>query len=242
MLQRAHQAGVERILNPGIDLATSQAALRLAEKFPPVFAAVGVHPNQAGSWDEQAYLQLQELAGNARVVAVGEIGLDFYRQHAARELQEAVFLQQLELAAGLELPVVIHTRSPQGAGHPALQAALQLLESPTVKGRLTGVFHSYSGDLGCARRAVELGFYLGIGGPLTYKSAGEFQQLVAELPIETLLVETDAPFLPPQPYRGQRNEPAHVRLVAEKIADLQVKSFDEVAHISTRNATRLFQW
>jgi TatD DNase family protein len=144
------------------------------------------------------------------------------------------------------LPVVIHTRSAAGTDHSAMEEALAILagvvDSQSNSSGCRGVFHSYSADLDRARRAVELGFSLCFTGPVTYKNARQTQELAAGLPLEALLVETDAPFLTPQPHRGERNEPAYVRLVAEKIAELQVKSFEEVAKISTHNATRLFQW
>jgi len=246
VVERACRAGVGRILNPGVDLESSRQAVRLADEYPEVYAAVGVHPNEAAGWDKAAYLQLKELAVHPKVVAVGEIGLDFYRERAPHEIQRRAFRQQLELAGEMGLPVVIHTRSAAGSDHPAMEEALAILaevaDSRANGSGCRGVFHSYSADLERARRAIELGFSLGFTGPVTYKNAHQLQQLVAELPLEALLVETDAPFLTPQPQRGERNEPAYVRLVAEKVADLQVKSFEEVAKISTQNATRLFQW
>lgn len=242
VLERASQAGVGQILNPGVDLETSRAAVRLAEQYPQVYAAVGVHPNEAGSWEAETPARLRELAGHPKAAAVGEIGLDFYRQRSPHDLQRSIFRQQLELAVELDLPVVVHTRSPEGDGYPAMEEALRMIEGLAQKGRLRGVFHAFSADLALAQRALELGFMLGFGGPLTYKNAARMQETARQLPPESLLVETDAPFLPPQPQRGRRNEPAFVRLVAEKMADLRVKSFDEVAQTSTHNATRLFQW
>jgi len=246
VVERARRAGVRRILNPGVDLDTSRQAVRLAEEYPEVYAAVGVHPNEAAGWDDAAYVQLKELAAHPKVVAVGEIGLDFYRERAPHDLQRKTFRQQLELAGEMGLPVVIHTRSAMGSDHQAMEEALVILAdvagSQVYGSGFRGVFHSYSADQKRARRAMELGFSLGFTGPVTYKNARQLQQLAAELPVESVLVETDAPFLTPQPQRGERNEPAYVRMIAEKIADLQVKSFEEVAEISTQNATRLFQW
>jgi TatD DNase family protein len=248
VVERARRAGVGRILNPGVDLDSSRQAVRLAGEFQEVYAAVGVHPNEAPRWDKAAYAQLKELAGHPKVVAIGEIGLDFYRERAPHDQQRLIFRQQLELAGEIGLPVVIHTRSAAGTDHPAMEEALAILsewvtgQSDNAGAGCRGVFHSYSADLVRARRAIELGFSLGLTGPVTYKNAWQAQQLAAGLPLEALLVETDAPFLTPQPHRGERNEPAYVRLVAEKVADLQLKSFEEVAKISTQNATRLFKW
>ncbi|OGO32307.1 MAG: hypothetical protein A2Z16_09780 [Chloroflexi bacterium RBG_16_54_18] len=246
VVERARQAGVWRILNPGVDLESSRQAVRLADEYPEVYAAVGVHPNEANQWDQAAYAQLKELAAHPKVVAVGEIGLDFFQERAPHDRQRLAFRQQLELAGEMGLPAVIHTRSAAGTDHPAMEEALDILaevaDSQAHRSGCRGVFHSYSADLDRARRAVKHGFSLGFTGPVTYKNARQVQQLAAELPLEVLLVETDAPFLTPQPHRGQRNEPAYVRLVVEKVAELQVKSFEEVAKISTQNATRLFQW
>lgn len=248
VVERARLQGVGRILNPGVDLASSRRAVQLADEYPEIYAAVGVHPNSANAWDESSYAQLKKLAAHPKVVAIGEIGLDFYRQRATPEQQRLVFRRQLELAGELGLPVVIHTRSPQGSDHPAMQQALELLQEllpAQIDGaiqRPKGVFHSYSADLALAQRALELGFLLGFSGPLTYPNASQAQQVTSTLPLDALLVETDAPFLTPHPHRGQRNEPSYVRFVADKIAQLRVKSITAVADACTRNATRLFQW
>lgn len=243
VLARSREAGVTHILVPGIDLASSRAAVDLSESRSQVFAAVGVHPNQGNSWDEDTRSRLRVLAQSPTVVAIGEIGLDYYRDRAPRELQERVLQEQLTLATELELPVVIHNRQATAELLDILSAwsaGLTAAESPLAAG--PGVLHSYSGDLQSALRAIELGFYIGLTGPVTFRNAPELQEVVAALPLDHLVVETDAPFLAPHPYRGKRNEPAYVRLIADKIAQLHDEDFEAVARTTSHNAQRLFDW
>lgn len=243
VLARSREAGVTRILVPGIDTVSSRAAVELAESRSQVCAAVGVHPNEANTWDEDALAHLRGLAQSPAVVAIGEIGLDYYRDRAPRELQKRILQSQLTLATELQLPVVIHNRqataelldilSAWSAGLTAAQSSLA--ERP-------GVLHSYSDDLQSALRALELNFYIGITGPVTFRNAPDLQNVVAALPLDRLIVETDAPFLAPHPYRGKRNEPAYVRLIADKIAQLHNENFEAVAQTTSQNAQRLFDW
>jgi TatD DNase family protein len=240
VLQRASQAAVTRLVVPGIDLASSRQAVQLAEDTAGLFAAVGVHPNSADAWDEGSAAELRQLANSPRVVAIGEIGLDYYRQDCPVEVQREVLEKQLELAAELELPVILHNRQ-------SLQDLLPLLEGwsrdlpASLKGR-AGVLHAYAGDLEQAQRASAAGFYLGIGGPITFKNAEARRQVTRQLPLARALVETDAPFLAPQAHRGQRNEPAYTRLIAEKLAELLGVELGAVAEATTNNATTLFGW
>lgn len=243
VLERAAGAGVDRILVPGIDIATSQEAVRLAERYPQIFAAVGVHPNEAKSWDAQALDILGGLCAHPKVVAVGEIGLDYYRDYAPQALQRQVFWRQLELAAGQDLPVVIHNRQ-------AAQDVLQILSD--WRGRLLqaglalagrpGVLHSFSEDAAVAQQATAISFEIGITGPVTFRNAPDLRQTVSQLPAEHILIETDAPYLTPHPYRGERNEPAYVRYVAEKIAEIRGLPPETVATQTSSNAARLFRW
>jgi TatD DNase family protein len=243
VLARGREAGVERVLNPGVDLDSSRAAVDLAESRSQVYAAIGVHPNEANSWSEDTLLHLRQLVRSPRVVAIGEIGLDYYRDRAPRELQKRAFQEQLALATELELPVIVHNR----------QAAADILEilSAWQAGLVTagaplaakpGVLHSFSAGLEAAFQAIELNFFIGITGPVTFRNAPDLQEVVAKLPLDHLLVETDAPFLAPHPYRGKRNEPAFVRLVADKIAELHGESFERVSQSTSANAQRLFTW
>jgi len=248
VLARAWKNGLEMILNPGIDLQSSQAALGLSEVHERVFAAVGVHPNSALTWNENSQAaeprdSLRILARHPKVVAIGEIGLDHYHQHAPHDLQTIVFQAQLDLATELSLPVIIHSREA-GADVLAILrdwwAELKTRNSALVG--CPGVLHSYSDRLDLASEAIKMNFYIGITGPVTYKNAADVRQVVQATPMENLLIETDAPFLPPQSQRGRRNEPAYVRLVAEKIAELHQQSLEKVAEVTTQNAMRLFKW
>lgn len=250
VLQRAQDAGVGRILNPGIDVVTSHQALALAHNSPLVFCAVGVHPNDAGSWNIDTRAELHWLAQQPRVAGIGEIGLDYYRDRAPVELQKQIFTEQLTLAAELRLPVILHMRSASPQDRQASQDVLDTLadwisdlksnHNPLVE--RPGVLHSFSEDVDLARRAVDMGFYIGITGPVTFRKAAELHRVVREIPVERLLVETDAPFLTPEPHRGKRNEPAHVRFVTEKIAQIKDISFKAAVEYTTANANFLFQW
>ena len=243
VLARAWKNGLEMILNPGIDLQSSQAALGLSEVNERVFAAVGVHPNSALTWNEHSLDSFRALAAHPKVVAIGEIGLDHYRQRAPHDLQKTVFQAQLYLAADLGLPVIIHSRE---AGADVLDilrdwwTELKTRNSALVS--RPGVLHSYSDRQDLASEAIKMNFYIGITGPVTYKNAADVRQVVQATPIENLLIETDAPFLPPQLHRGRRNEPAYVPLVAEKIAELHQQPLEKVAEVTTQNAMRLFKW
>lgn len=243
VVQRAREAGLVCILNPGIDLATSQAAIRMAEKYPEVYAAVGVHPNSALEWGKQTYKELCELASHPKVVAIGEIGLDYYRDRAPKEVQKQVFFDQLSLATEKKLPVVLHNRQASGDMLSILTAwQEQLINSGSELVTRPGVMHSYSDGIDTARQALSLGFLIGITGPVTFRNALSLQSVVKSVPTEALLIETDAPFLTPHPMRGQRNEPAYVARVAEKIAELQGLTLPILADITTANANRLFHW
>ena len=242
-MQRAWDQGVVRILIPGTDLETSRQAVELAETDPRLFAAVGVHPGEAGSWDADTLPVLRRLCSHPRVVAVGEIGLDYYRDHAPRPRQIEVFEAQLALAADTGKPVIVHNREAFADVWPRLsswQSALTAVQHPLA--RRPGVLHSFSGTLDEARCVLEQDFYLGITGPVTFHNAAERQHITAQLPLDHLLVETDAPYLTPHPFRGRRNEPAHVSLVATKIAELHAQPLTVVAQILLRNAERLFAW
>nr|WP_290667212.1 TatD family hydrolase [Ardenticatena sp.] len=236
VIERALAAGVQRMMTIGINRATCRRAVALAERYEPVYAAVGIHPNDATEWNDDAERELRDLAQHPKVVAIGEIGLDHYWKRVPHDVQKQVFRAQLALAADLQLPVIIHDREAHEDVLHILREWVNSGQAPTPP----GVLHCFSGDRAMAEEALALGFYLGIDGPVTFKNARHLQALVADLPLDRLLVETDAPFLTPHPYRGKRNEPAYVRLVAEKIAELQTCSIETVARQTTRNAERLF--
>lgn len=240
VMRRAADAGVQAIVVPGIDLASSRRAVELAERWPGVYAAVGVHPHHAASWSSQTRAELRALVGAPRVVAIGETGLDFYRNLASRGAQAEAFRAQLDLAAEHALPVIIHSRSATGEIFTELEA--WTARSERQNGRPVGVLHAFSGDSEDARRAIELGFLLGVAGPVTYPKADGLRTTLSGVPAQRLVVETDAPYLAPVPHRGHRNEPAHVALVAGGLAAALSRDLPAVASITSSNAARLFGW
>lgn len=234
MLQRAAAAGVETIIVIGADLESSIQAVELARKFPNLYAAVGIHPHDASRVTEACYQRIVELAGECdKVVAIGEIGLDFYRDRSPRPDQELVFRRFIKIARELQLPVIIHDRD----AHERVMAILREEGAADVG----GVLHCFSGDLQMAKKCIELGFYISIPGTVTYPNNHALHEVVRGVRAEHLLVETDCPYLSPVPYRGKRNEPAFVRLAAEKIAELKGLSLADVARITTANSQKLFR-
>lgn len=230
-------------MNPGINLQSSQAAVRLSNLNSDIYAAVGVHPNDGLSWQNDTPDHLRDLASHSKVVAIGEIGLDYYRDRTPRELQKKIFLAQLELATELELPVVIHSRdSMMDVLGILIDWQRDLVDTKSDLAERPGVLHSFSGDERDTNQAFLSNFYIGITGPVTFRNAKELQGLVIRLPLKHLLIETDAPFLTPHPCRGKRNEPAYVKLVAEKIAELHQEAYNTVTEITNTNASRLFRW
>ena len=240
VIERAKAAGVAAILNVGADLPSSRQAVALAEQHDCIYAAVGVHPHDARKLDGAALAELRELARHPKVVAVGEIGLDFYRDLSPRNVQRRAFQAQLAWAAKLGKPVVIHDRDAHDEVMDILADWAIALKNSPLDGRL-GVLHTFSGDRTMAERAIDLGFSISISGPVTYQNARQLPGIVQMLPLARLLVETDCPFLAPHPHRGKRNEPAYVRLVAERIAALRNIPFDDLAEATTANARRLFE-
>ncbi len=235
VVARAREAGVAQIIVPALDLENMQVVISLTEQYPGVLAAVGIHPNSAAAWQAAWLDAIQETAAHVNVAAIGEIGLDYYWDRTPPAAQQDAFRAQLELAAALDLPVIIHNRE-------ATSDVLRLLaESPLAGRPRAGVLHSFSAGPEAAAEAVALGFHVGITGPVTFKKADELRDVAAAVPLDRLLIETDAPFLTPQPHRGKRNEPAYVRFVAEAIATVREMTVDEVATATTDNASRLFR-
>jgi TatD DNase family protein len=225
-------AGVTRMVVPGTDVATSRDALALARDFPGhIFATAGTHPHDADGFDAAALAETRALAGEPEVVAIGEIGLDFYRNLSPRDAQFDAIIQQIGLARELDLPVILHNRD----SHTEMIATLK-----AHAGGVRGVFHCFTGDRQMARDALDLGFYLSFAGPVTYPKNTELMDVAAWAPLERILVETDAPYLTPTPYRGQRNEPRYVALTARHIAELRGLEFAELAAATSRNAAALF--
>lgn len=234
VVARAASAGVSHILVPGLDLANCRAVLELTSQYRSVFAAVGVHPNSTKEWQDSWIESLRDLAQQPRVVALGEVGLDYYWDDSPKPVQHHAFAAQLALAAELGLPVIIHNREASA------DVIAHLRRSPLAGREHAGVLHSFSGDWETAVAALDLGFYLGFTGPITYKKAEALRQIAAQVPLDRILIETDAPFLPPQPHRGQRNEPAYVVYVAEKLAEVRGMETAVIAQNTTQNAMRLF--
>ncbi|OPY93362.1 MAG: putative deoxyribonuclease YcfH [Syntrophaceae bacterium PtaU1.Bin231] len=231
VLERAFAAGVRRIVTVGTTLEDAGRAVAIAERHPGVYAAVGVHPHEVRAIGAGTYDALKKLAASPKVVAYGEIGLDFFRNRSPREVQLARFREQLEIAADLDLPVIIHDRE-------AHAETLAILSGRP--GRRGGVFHCFSGDRKMAERCMELGFHLSIPGAVTFPKAESLRDVVRDLPLSRLLVETDAPYLSPVPNRGKRNEPAFVVHTAAKVAEIRGIPPAEVAEATTRNAMDVF--
>jgi TatD DNase family protein len=235
VIERALAAGVKAMINVGADLASSRAAVALAETYPQIYAAVGVHPHDAKTLTDEVLEELRQLAQHPKVVAIGEIGLDFYRDLSPRDQQRQAFHQQLRLAREVGKPVIIHDRE----AHAEVMSILRHWGEGNYR-QPAGVLHCFSGDLAMAREATKLGFYVSIAGPVTFENARRLRELVHQMPLEKLLIETDCPFLTPYPHRGKRNEPAYVRLVAEAIARLKGMPVEEIARITSDNAQTLF--
>lgn len=236
VIRRANQAGVQRILTVGTNTAYSQKAVVLAEEFEPVYAAVGIHPHDAKDASPADYQVLRELAARDKVVAYGEIGLDFFKNYSPRAEQLREFGRQIRIARELDLPLIIHDRD-------AHRETLEVLRQEG--GPYRGVFHCFAGDEEMARQAFELGFLLSFTGSITFAKQGKettAHRVIRQCPLDRLMVETDAPFLTPHPLRGKRNEPAYVRFVAEKIAELKGIKPEEIARQTSGNAYRLFRF
>ncbi|NLE43914.1 MAG: TatD family hydrolase [Chloroflexi bacterium] len=229
VIARSRDWGVIGILNVGADLESSRAAVALAARYEFMFASVGVHPHDADKLSSDVLAELRALAADSGVVAIGEIGLDYYRDLAPRDAQRRAFERQLALAVDLGLPAIVHSRD-------AHRDALTILDEWPG----TGVLHSYSAGPDALTEVLDMGFSIGISGPVTYPRADELRRVVECAPIDRLLVETDCPYLAPVPYRGRRNEPAYVRYVVEMIADVRGIPAEEVAEATAANARRLF--
>ena len=268
VIRRAREAGVWPVVTIGADLASSRAAVALAERYSGLYATVGVHPHSASSVEAGTLDALRELARHPRVVAVGEVGLDYYYEFSPREVQREVFEAQLALADEVGKPVAVHLRDQRGqmgvyalavrvlsewvsgrasrGGHGDAPTSVERKASAaghrdapaTVGG--AGVLHCFSGTLEVARAMIGLGFYLGVDGPVTYPNARALQAVVAALPLERLVLETDCPYLAPQARRGKRNEPGYLPYIGEKVAELHGVETTRVAKVTRKNAVRLF--
>ncbi len=267
VIRRAVEAGVTRILIPALDLESSRRVAELANSHPMLYAAVGFHPTDLEKWNTSAMGNLRNLivspspsdteargeGRTGKIAAIGEIGLDHYwvREEAKRAFQRKVLKEQLALAEEVNLPVVIHTREENDAWFgSAFEQLLEILSEwhAGLRSRnhplaeRPGVLHSFNGTLETAQKAIGMNYYIGVGGAVTYKNAEQKRAIVCQLPLASLLLETDAPFLAPVPHRGRRNEPAFIGEIADKIAQVQSRNKEEIAAATTANAARLFLW
>lgn len=240
VLRRARSQGVERIVVPGIDADSSRRSVEFSEAHAGVFAAVGFHPHHASKWSASARTALRSLARSERVVAIGEVGLDYYRDLSPRVVQRRAFRDQLDLASELGLPVILHNREAISDLLDALRAWVDSDDRQPAGRR--GVLHAFSADVVAAQSAISSGFYIGAAGPVTYPNSTRLRATLAQLPLERIVLETDAPYLPPHPHRGERNEPALTRLVAARMSEILNMPYSSLAEATSRNAAILFGW
>jgi len=234
IIKRALAAGIKQIVSIGTNIEDCKNTLALAKEYEFIFAAVGIHPHETKTISEETYFQLQNLAADSRVVAIGEIGLDFYRNLSPPEVQIHHFREQLRLARDFSLPVIIHDRN----AHNEIIRILQEEKAETIG----GVIHCFSGDQKMAQKCMDMGFYISIPGTVTYKKSDEYRELVRNLPLERILLETDCPFLAPHPFRGKRNEPAYLIYTVEIVAQIKGIKKEELATLTTINAKKLFNF
>ena len=231
VINKARESGVSYILNASSDLVSAKNSISLAEDFEFIYAAVGIHPHCAGEMEDSTLDTVRDLAGHKKVVAIGEIGLDYYYDTAPRDIQKYWFARQLDLARELELPVIVHDRD-------AHEDILDIIKSQDLRG-VGGVFHCFSGSVEMAKEVLDNNFYISVSGVVTFKNAKKIIDVVKYTPLDRLLIETDCPYLTPEPFRGKRNDSGYVRLVAEKIASIKGLSFESVASITLNNARQL---
>lgn len=238
VIEQARSVGVTRIINPSVDLKSADAAIRLAHEYDGVFASAGIHPTSTANFEDSLIERIAEQAQDKSVVAIGEIGLDYYWDTSPKPIQRRAFEAQLALAARLELPVIIHNRDAGDDVIAVLEA--WAADLPDSLRQRPGVLHSFSAPAEIAERALAIGFYLGFTGPITYKNADSLRHIAATVPQDRLLVETDAPFLTPIPYRGKRNAPSYIPIMVDRLAAIHRAPTDVMAKLTTENAERLF--
>ena len=231
VIERALAAGVTRMAVVGFDAPSNVHAIKLAEQYEFIYAVVGIHPSDARSATENSWTVLREQLKHPKVVALGECGFDYYHDTSFNDIQRVVFKKQLEIARELDMPIVVHMRDSVNDTYEMLRDAGQ---------GLSGVLHCYSGDVHMMHKFLDLGFYIGLDGPVTFKNAHGVHEVAKAVPIERLVIETDAPYLTPAPYRGKRNEPAYVSYVARAIAELRGMTYEEVCRITTKNALTMY--
>ncbi|QPC47966.1 TatD family hydrolase [Mangrovibacillus cuniculi] len=232
VLGRAREVGVDRMVVVGFDRPTIEKALYLIETYDELYAAVGWHPVDAIDCTEEDLAWIESLASHPKVVAIGEMGLDYHWDKSPKERQKQIFRKQIQLAKKVKLPIIIHNRD-------ATADVVQILKEENAA-EVGGIMHCYGGSVETAIECIEMNFYISLGGPVTFKNAKKPKEVAEQIPLEKLLIETDCPYLAPHPHRGKRNEPSYVSLVAEQIAELKGITVEEVAEVTTKNAKKLF--
>lgn len=232
-IARARELGVTEMAVVGFDTATIEKSLALSEEYPDIYSIIGWHPTEAGSYSKEIERDLQSKLTLPKVVALGEIGLDYYWMEDPKEVQAAVFRRQIAIAREMKLPISVHTRD-------AIEDTYRILKEEKIH-QVGGIMHSFSGDLEWMARFLDLGMHISISGVVTFKKAVEVQEVAGAVPEDKLLIETDAPYLAPVPYRGKRNEPGYTRYVAERVAELRGESLERVAQVTRQNAHQLFR-
>ena len=232
VIERALASGVSQMVVVGFDRPTIMKAIELAEAYEFLYASVGWHPVDAIDMKEKDLLWLEELSTHPKVVALGEMGLDYYWDKSPKEIQKEVFRKQIQLAKKVKLPIIIHNRD-------ATADIVEILKEEKAE-TVGGIMHCFSGSVEVAKECIKMNFYISLGGPVTFKNAKQPKKVAEEIPLDRLLIETDAPYLTPHPYRGKRNEPSYVKLVAEEVSRIKNVSFEEVSRITTENANKIF--
>ena len=242
VIARAREAGVRTMMaiGNGDGPPTLDAGIRLADQYPFMYATIGIHPHEARLASDHAYAEMEQLARHPKVIAWGEIGLDYYYDHSPRETQKQVFTRQLELAAAAKLPIVIHCRPSDGSDN-AWEDCLDLIKTQWVPHGLGGILHCFTGNWAQAKRALDMGFMISFAGNLTFPKARQIRDAAVEVPLDRMLIETDSPYLAPIPQRGKRNEPAFVKETAGKLGELRGLSMDEVGEQTSRNFYNFFK-
>jgi TatD DNase family protein len=232
VISRAKEAGVGKMVVVGFDRPTIERAMELVERYDFLYASIGWHPVDAIDMTDEDLVWIEELSSHSKVVALGEMGLDYHWDKSPKEIQKEVFRKQIHLAKKVKLPIVIHNRD-------ATQDIVDILREEGAE-EVGGIMHCFSGSPEIAQECVDMNFYISLGGPVTFKNAKKPKEVAKEIPLERLLIETDCPYLAPHPNRGKRNEPAYVKLVAEQIAELKGISLEEIEAVTTENANKLF--
>jgi len=242
VIARAREAGVQTMvaIGNGDGPPRLDAGVLLAEKYPFMYATVGIHPHEARLASVDAYAEMERLARHPKVIAWGEIGLDYYYDHSPRETQKEVFVRQMELAATARIPIVIHCRPSEGSDD-AWEDCLQLIQERWAANGIGGILHCFTGTWPHARRALDMGFMISFAGNMTFPKAQQIRDAALEVPLDRILIETDCPYLAPIPYRGKRNEPAYVKETARKLGELRGLSMEQVGQLTSRNFYNFFK-